>query len=334
MAASSGKVSEIDERARKFLLGKKRTLIQLADHLRCPPKEAARAANRLADAGYNVHLAEASVAIERDVPQSSRLVVNSKDFFDGSWYKFGFATDTHLCSKYARLDVLRCAYKVFQREGISTVFHAGNIVDGEARFNKFDLLVRSGFEAQIEYALNEYPAVKGIATKFITGDDHEGWYSQREGINFGKRLQQDAEKAGRADLQYIGHMETDIRFKNKRGAAWGRVVHPGGGSSYATSYTEQKLVESLQGGEKPHFILLGHYHKFNHGYSREVHTVQGGCTCDQTPFMRKKKLQAHVGFSIVRFHQAETGEINRMNVEWFPFYDRGFYEKGDRYRIW
>ena len=111
-------------------------------------------------------------------------------------------------------------------------------------------------------------------------------------------------------------------------------MHPGGGSAYAISYTAQKIVESLQGGEKPHFMLLGHYHKFNQGYPREVHTVQGGTTQDQTPFMRKQKIQAHVGFCIIRFHQAETGEINRFNVEWVPFYDKGFYEKGDKYRRW
>jgi hypothetical protein len=36
----------------------------------------------------------------------------------------------------------------------------------------------------------------------------------------------------------------------------------------------------------------------------------------------------------VSFHQAPTGEINRFRVEWIPYYDRGFYEKGNKYRRW
>ena len=106
------------------------------------------------------------------------------------------------------------------------------------------------------------------------------------------------------------------------------MVHPGGGSAYAISYTDQKRVESYQGGEKPSIEIAGHYHKWNVGYPREVHTVQAGCTCDQTLFMRKKKLQAHVGFLVVKIKQDSTdGHVVRFAPEWFPFYDRGFYEK-------
>jgi len=106
------------------------------------------------------------------------------------------------------------------------------------------------------------------------------------------------------------------------------VVHPGGGSAYAISYTDQKRTESYQGGEKPQIEIVGHYHKFNQGYPREVHTIQCGCTCDQTLFMRKKRLQAHVGFVEVKIKQEkDTGIVKRVSVEWFPYFDRGFYEK-------
>lgn len=107
-----------------------------------------------------------------------------------------------------------------------------------------------------------------------------------------------------------------------------RVVHPGGGSSYAISYTDQKRVESYQGGEKPSIELAGHYHKFNYGYPREVHAMQTGCTCDQTMFMRKKKLAAHVGFTVVKIAQdSKDGHVTRFSPEWNPFYDNGYYKK-------
>lgn len=240
---------------------------------------------------------------------------------------FGFTTDNHLCNKHSRLDVLNAAYKHFEQEGITTVYNAGNWVDGEARFNKTELITAPGMDHQLDYMIDVWPVHKGITTHYIAGDDHEGWYAQREGIEIGRYLQMRAEDAGRHDLKYLGYGEADVRLSFGTGASVMRVVHPGGGSAYAISYTDQKRVESYQGGEKPQIELVGHYHKFNHGFPREVHTIQGGCTTDQSMFMRKKRLQAHVGYSIIKIKQDDRGAVTGFNVEWHPFFDRGYYEK-------
>jgi hypothetical protein len=121
-------------------------------------------------------------------------------------------------------------------------------------------------------------------------------------------------------------------LKAKKGEAWMRVMHGGGGTAYALSYKPQKIVESFQGGEKPNILLIGHYHKFSHDYIRDVHTIQMGCTQDLTPFMLSKHIQAHVGGGIIDFCQADTGEINNFRCQWFPFYDRKFYEGIDK--VW
>jgi predicted phosphodiesterase len=325
---------KVQKRARELLRRKNLTIVQLADELEQPPKVAQRIVDRLKLEGYNIQVQYGEVSLQSEIPSSPPLVVNSKDFFDGRRYKFGVLGDTHLCSKYARLDVLRSAYDIFEQEGIKTILHTGNIVEGECRFNRHELVVRSGFEAQCEYLVNEYPYKKGIETLFITGEDHEGWWIQREGINVGARMQESAVAAGRRDLKWIGHIERDIHFKAKNGHAWMRVVHPGGGTAYAISYTTQKIVESYQGGEKPHVVFFGHYHKWEHGYPREVHVIQTGCCQDQTSWMRRKKLQAMVGVSIVDFHQADTGEINRFRAEWLPYFDRGFYDRHNKYQTW
>lgn len=326
---------KLDAQVKKLLLKRPYTLVELANKLNLAPRFIEESASRLKEKKHNISLEADSVSIEREPRPQERLVVNSRDFVtDGEWRKFGALGDTHLASKYSRLDVLRCAYKIYADEGITTVYHTGNIVDGECRFNKHDLLTRSGMAAQIEYLINEYPQSKGITTYFVVGDDHEGWWTQREGIDVGAYIQAEAEKAGRTDLVYIGYLERDIELKAKRGSAAMRIMHSGGGAAYAISYTTQKIVESLQGGEKPRILYVGHHHKFEHGYPREVHTIQTGTTEDQTPFMRKNKIQAHVGFTINKFHQADTGEINRFAVEFVPFYDREFYFNGDKYRRW
>jgi hypothetical protein len=201
------------------------------------------------------------------------------------------------------------------------------MIDGEARFNKTELLTAPGMDNQIDYLIDNWPVRKGVVTHFIAGDDHEGWYAQREGIEIGRYMEARAKDAGRADLHYLGYAECDVALRCGSGVATARVVHPGGGSAYAVSYTDQKRVESYQGGEKPQLEIVGHYHKFNYGFPREVHTIQCGCTSDQSLFMRKKRLQAHVGFVELNLTQDSAGVINRFGVEWFPFFDRGYYEK-------
>ena len=200
------------------------------------------------------------------------------------------------------------------------------------RFNRSDLLSEAhGMGAQIAYFAEHWPQRKGVTTYFVTGDDHEGWYAQRENVEIGQLLEDEARRNGRTDLVYCGHMEHDFLFKRKGGSATMRLVHAGGGSAYATSYTVQKLVESYQGGEKPNILLVGHYHKADFSYPREVFTVQAGCTEDQSPFMRKKKIQAHVGGWTIEMIQSDDGLIHRFRPTWDPFYDLDFY-KGKQWR--
>jgi len=249
----------------------------------------------------------------------------------GEWtHHFGLTSDNHLCNRQSRLDVLNAAYDHFARQGITTVFNAGNWIDGEARFNKTELLTAPGMDNQMDYLIDKWPVRDGLTTHYIAGDDHEGWYAQREGIEVGKYLQMRAEDQGRHDLKYLGYAECDVALKCGSHSAVMRVLHPGGGSAYATSYTAQKIVESYQGGEKPQVLIIGHYHKAEYGYPREVHCIQAGCTEDQSLFMRKKKIAAHVGFWELKIKQNAQGIITRVAVEWFPFFDRGFYER--RYR--
>jgi hypothetical protein len=249
--------------------------------------------------------------------------------YTGKWVKFGVCGDKHLGNMQSRLDVMKLLYDLYEEEGIDTVYDTGNWIDGECRFNKGELLVH-GLDAQIDYWIENHPHRKGITTKYVAGDDHEGWFQQRECLEIGKYAMLKARDAGREDLVYLGYAEALVELKASHGSRMMMVNHPGGGSAYAISYKAQKYVESLQGGEKPAVILQGHYHKFNFGYPREVFVVDTGTCCDQTLFMRKKQLQAHVGGCIIELMQAPDGRIVRFRVEFLPFYDRGFYGEQKR----
>lgn len=212
---------------------------------------------------------------------------------------FGALGDTHLGSKYQRLDALTAYYKELQQRGVQTVFHTGNYIEGEARFNINDILVH-GFENQIDHFIQNYPFHPGITTYLVDGDDHEGWYTQREGIEVGLRLEQAATRAGRDDIRYLGYMEADVTIQVGGTKLLVRVLHGGGGSSRAVSLAAQNIIDSYTVNELPDILLIGHYHKAHHlpNY-RGVAAIQTGAFQEQTPFMRKKKLVAALGgFSI------------------------------------
>jgi biotin operon repressor len=245
---------------------------------------------------------------------------------DGT-YLFGFTSDNHLCSKYSREDALDNLYDRFAEQGVDRVFNAGNWIDGEARFNVHDLLVH-GMDAQVRYLAEHYPQRPGIVTHAIAGDDHEGWYCQREGVDIGRYAERAMRDAGRTDWVDLGYMEAFIRLVHAKTGASTMLhnMHPGGGSAYAESYTVQKIVEAYAGGEKPAVLLAGHYHKLGYNLIRNVHCIQTGCTQDQTPFARKKKLNFAVGGGICKLTQdAETGAIVGCRVELFPYFVRGYY---------
>lgn len=243
-------------------------------------------------------------------------------------FEFGVMADSHLGSKYERLDALNDCYDQFAAAGLDRVYHCGNWIEGEARFNRTDLAVH-GMDAQLNYLAKKYPSRPGITTYAVTGDDHEGWYAQREGIDIGRRAEQTMRDAGRTDWVNLGFMEAHVRLHN---ANTGKesilaVVHPGGGSSYAESYVVQKIIESLDGGEKPAVAVYGHYHKCLAGNYRNVWWILVPSTKDQDVFMRKKRLRSVVGGGIVRLQQdPETGAITRCRPDLWQYFNRGYYD--------
>lgn len=323
---------KLTEQIHSALKKKPLTLGELSTKFDRGVKQIEEAIATLRAKGVQVELKAESAQLVRDVPMGGVFHID-RSVFHGTEFRFGFLTDTHNASRYQRLDALNAMYDLYAEEGITEVFHGGNLLDGECRFNKFDLLAH-GIEGQCDYAAKHYPQRKGISTRFIAGDDHEGWWVQREGVNIGQVMQDRFEAAGRKDMKYLGYLEADIMLQATKGKTWIRLMHGGGGSAYALSYTAQKIVESFQGGDKPAVLLLGHYHKMDFCLPREVFCVQGGCFQDQTPFMRKNKIQAHVGGWICRLIQAPDGHVSRFAAEFVRFYDREFYTKGEKFKRW
>lgn len=313
------KDSPLKDKVRQLISAKPASVITLMAATGASHDELGRAIEDLSKS-YAIEWRGGDLALSK--PSFGRIPL---DFLNGPEYVIGLVADTHLACREERLDALHAHYDLMASEGITTVLHAGNIVDGYIHKINGTSVLCTGVDEQANYVVDNYPARKGMKTYFITGDDHEVWF-MRDGLNFGWYLQKLAEDNGREDLVYIGHVESDVDVKTPKGVIRIKVQHPGGGSAYARSYTAQKQCEAFQGGEKPQILVQGHYHVANYMPERNIHVIGLPGFQDQTVFARKKRLRMEVGGAILRFRVTEACSVSRVSVEFNMFFDRGFYK--------
>lgn len=326
---SAEQLRDITKQVKGYLLRNPHTLAELTSKTKTHTGHVLDAIEQLQREGVRVH----RIGDRYDIPKqleaaylgASKLELVSDE---NNRFLVGVLSDNHCGSKYERRDVLEDLFDRFAARGVKHVLHAGNYLDGDARFNRHDL-VAHGIEMQSQLLAETWPKRDGIVTYAITGDDHEGWYSQREGIDVGSYVEGVMRRFERQDWVHLGYMEAAIPLINAEtgSRSVASLVHPGGGSTYALSYAIQKIVEALEGGEKPAVGFYGHYHKLWSGNIRNVWTLCTGCAQDQTPFMRKNKIEAHVGGTIVEMEQdPASGAIIGFCPMMLRYFARGFYE--------
>ena len=322
---------DLNKPARDLLRKKPSSLEEIAAALTISKGQALDLVDQLKADGLNVQSDGDRYSIETALEPAFTRSDRFRHVSDAhNRFKFGVVADSHMGSKYERMDALNDIYDRFEREGITHVYHCGNWIEGEARFNRTDTKVH-GMGNHIDYLVQGYPKRRGMITYAVTGDDHEGWYAQREGIDIGGYAELQMRKAGREDWVNLGFMEAHVELVNANSgkSAVMAVVHPGGGSAYADSYVVQKIIESLDGGEKPAVALYGHYHKMLSGEYRNVWWVLVPSTKDQDIFMRKKRIRSVVGGGIVELEQdPNTGAITGFTPRLWRYFNRGFYENG------
>lgn len=221
------------------------SVVEIADKFDCSPKKVKSAIEILQGRGLLLNVVDGVVGMDNTMPEThdeERIDISK---FKGKQIRIGLTADNHLGSKYYRADVLNALFDIWKKQGITEVYQCGNMIDGECRFNRHDLVVPSGIESQVDYFIKHWPQRDGITTRFVCGDDHEGWYTKCYGADVGKAIMHAARDAGRSDLEYLGYMEHDVTFHAAHGKCKMRVIHAGGGSAYAISYSVQKIVECV-----------------------------------------------------------------------------------------
>ena len=226
--------------------------------------------------------------------------------------RFGLMGDTQINSKYTQLTHLHKFYDICQQEGIDTVYHTGDMDEGEdmRQGHKYECY-NQGADDHIDEIVRVYPQRKGITTHFITGN-HDASIFKRVGYDIGPVI-----ASRRSDMKYLGRDEATVMLTPNCSL---QLIHPADGTAYAISYKIQKMIDAIQGGEKPNIMAVGHYHKAEIIPYRNVWAVQTGCFQAQTPHMKRNHIAAFMGGYLIEVNVDEEGTITRFKNEFIAFY--------------
>jgi len=230
-------------------------------------------------------------------------------------YKFGLTSDWHIGSLYDNQDALIEFHRYADSQGVRDFFCAGDVLEGQKMFRGQEYELREvSFAQQLGALVNvtaQFP--KRSKVHFISGN-HDASFAKQIGFNVGEYMAKAC-----PNMHCIGRDSAMITIETPSSDLRIALIHPDGGTAYALSYKSQKIIESWEGGRKPHIIGIGHFHKAEYmPRYRNVKAIQAGCFQNQTPYMARKALAAHVGGWIV---EVVLGELyNTIKTEFVEFF--------------
>jgi predicted phosphodiesterase len=222
-------------------------------------------------------------------------------------------SDSHMGSIYELVDYLVFVYKEAKKRGITEVYHIGDISDGyyTNRPEQIYSLKCIGFDAQLQNVVDNYPKEDGITTYFILGN-HDETHIRNGGANIGIAIEK-----FRPDMKYLGIGSARIMITPNCSMD---LLHPLDGSSYALSYSGQKYMDSLTGGDKPNILLVGHHHKAMYMFYRNIHYYEVPSTCLQSSWEKRKRINNTAGAWILNIEVDSQGTITSITNELIPHY--------------
>lgn len=291
------------------LLKRPHHIDELKEKANIKQKDLLKIIDELKGEGHFIRDAHGVYQISREVFFNSDEVIRNK--WNGDRVvKIGIVSDTHFNSHYVQITSLHQMYDIFATEKIKTVYHAGDMDEGEEmRVGHKHECYTQGADDHLDEIVKNYPQRDGITTYFLTGN-HDHSLIKRAGFNIGNAI------AGRRkDMVYLNADYAKVMLTPNYSM---ELRHPADGSSYALSYKPQKMIEAM-GKNTPNLVVVGHYHKQGVFQHRGVQAILAGTFEGQSSFMRNKSLEAHIGGWIIEVHVDEEGNLKQFIPRFFPF---------------
>ena len=257
----------------KYLLNKKKSLIEICNELELKDYEVIGLVELMKQDGELVDFVNGEI-IKLKKPIKHNDIYEVK--YNLEHLKLLLISDTHLCSKYDRLDILRYLYAQAEDKGVKHILHSGDFTDGRSnRPEQVYELKEASFEGQVQYCIDKYPTYSG-KTYVIQGNHDNWWYK-----SCGSEILKPISKA-REDIIYLGSDVADMKI----GKLKIRLFHGQGGIAYAKSYKIQKYLDTIPIDEKPNILQTGHIHQAFYYKQDNTHCFQTSCLENQTPYCR------------------------------------------------
>jgi predicted phosphodiesterase len=240
------------------------------------------------------------------VTQEARKV---KSITTENIYKFGAISDTHLNSKEEKSDELQIIYDEFVEDGITDVYHAGDLGDGFGIYPDQEFYLKNvSTDDQLEYIVQNYPYRKGITTHYV-GGNHDAGVTKKVGFDYCPVI-----SSKRSDLDYLGQtgaivMINDL-FKME-------IEHFQASMAKGISYRGYRFLEDYV-GPHPDLALFGHKHTSGFYTLSNTMFMELGCFQGLTPWAKTKKFSEHIGGYIITIVQNSNSHI-KIIPEWIGF---------------
>ena len=214
-------------------------------------------------------------------------------------------SDTHLCSKYDRLDILRYLYAKADERGVKHILHSGDFTDGRSNRPEHIYELREpSYEGQVDYCVEKYPTFSGKT--YVISGNHDDWWYKSTGSEIVKAIAN-----RRDDIVYLGSDVADMKI----GKLKVRLFHGKGGNAYAKSYKVQKYLDSIPLEERPHILQTGHIHQSFYMKQDNTHCFQTSCLEDLTPFARSMGFANDKSVWWVDVEMNDRGQIQNITQE-------------------
>ena len=215
-------------------------------------------------------------------------------------------SDTHLCNKADRLDILNYLYDKAENKGIKYILHCGDLTDGMYlnRPQQIYELRCLGFTEHLDYVVEKYPKFSG-KTYFI-GGNHMDTYFRNGGGDLSVAISKQ-----RPDMIYLNPDTALLKI----GKINIQMHHGGGGRSYSLSYKLQRYVETLPQDKKIDIVMQGHFHNAMYMYYMNKHCFQVGALEDDTPFSRSMGFKNEKSCYWLDIDLDDKGNIYKITPE-------------------
>lgn len=286
----------------KYLINKKKTLKEICEELELKDYEVIGLVELMKHNGELLDYVNGEVIKLKKPTQNNDIyeLPNNMEHL-----KLLLISDTHLCSKYDRLDILNYLYDKAEDRGIKHILHSGDFTDGKShRPEHIYELKELSYEGQVEYCIEKYPTFSGKT--YVISGNHDGWWYKSAGSEIVKSIAN-----RREDIIYLGSDVADMKI----GKLKIRLFHGKGGNSYAKSYKLQKYLDTIPIEEKPDILQTGHIHQAFYYKQDNTHCLQTGCLEDLTPFARSQGFSGNKSCWWVDVDFDDKGNIYSITPE-------------------